>query len=149
MHLSLILTLASFHNLEPVEVVFATHGRPMADDQLLEGVDIFIWFPQTVPNLILGQLRMDSSLRCGSERFHSGVEIWVFYFLAQRCLDRLSGHTLRSPSQTLGMNRNPKRESQGTQSVPHLFYFSKVFIVFKGGEGLNSAKLALVVMIVQ
>ena len=112
LHLSLTLTLASFHTLEPVEVVFATHGRPMADDQLLEGVDIFIRFPQIVPNLILGQLRMDSSLRCGSERFRSGAEIWAFYFLAQKCPDRLSGHTLRSPSQTLGMNRNPKRERE-------------------------------------
>ena len=108
-----------------------------------------------VPNLILGQLRMDSSLRCGSERSHSGAEIWAFYFLAQRCPDRLSGHTFQSPSQTLGMNRNHKRErerkkeSQGTHSVPPLFYFSRVFIVFKSGEGLNSAKLALIVMIAQ
>ena len=112
LHLSLTLTLASFHTVEPVEVVFTTHGRPMADDLLLEGVNIFIRFPQTVLNLILSQLRMDSSLRSGSERSRSGAEIWAFYFLAQRCSDRLSGHTLRSPSQTLGMNRNPKRERQ-------------------------------------
>ena len=30
-----------------------------------------------------------------------------------------------------------------------MFYYNGVFIVFKGGEGLNSAELAIVVMIAQ
>ncbi|KAL6339448.1 hypothetical protein AAG906_032983 [Vitis piasezkii] len=74
--------------------------------------------------LILGQLRMDSFLRCGSESSRSDAGIWAFYFLAQRCLDGLSKRTLRSPSQTLGMNGNPKRERERAHSVL-LFYFRK------------------------
>ena len=104
--------------------------------------------------LIPSQLRMDSFLRCGSESSRFGAGIWVFYFLAQRCPDGLSKHTLRSPSQTLGMNGNPKRERERERERAHsvllLFYFSKVFfLVFKGGKWLSSAELALVVMVAQ
>ena len=35
----------------------------MADNQLLEGVDIFVSFPQTALMLIPGQLRVDSSFK--------------------------------------------------------------------------------------
>ncbi|RVW88663.1 hypothetical protein CK203_043755 [Vitis vinifera] len=62
--------------------------------------------------LIPSQLRMDSFLRCGSKSSRFGAGIWVFYFLAQKCPDGLSKHTLRSPSQTLGMNGNPNRERE-------------------------------------
>ena len=80
--------------------------------------------------LIPSQLRMDSFLRCGSESSRFGAGIWVFYFLAQKCPDGLSKHTLRSPSQTLGMNGNLKRERKRAHSVLLLFYFSKVFFFF-------------------
>ena len=54
----LAFSLASLHTFTPVEVALAT----MVDDWLLEGVDIFISFPHTVPMLIPDQLRMGSSL---------------------------------------------------------------------------------------
>ena len=45
--------------------------------------------------------------------------------------------------------RKRERERERAHSVPILFYYSRVFIVFKGGEGLSNDELALVVMIAQ
>ena len=81
---------------------------------------------------------------------------WKFPFRCQNLgfllpYTKMFGHTLRSSSQTLGMNRNPKRErerereNERAPSVLPMFYFSRVFIVFKGGGRLNSAELALIV----
>ena len=67
--------------------------------------------------LILSQLRMDSSPRCGSESSRFGAGIWAFCFPAQKCLDGLSRHTLKSPNQTLGMNRNPKKERERVREL--------------------------------
>lgn len=71
--------------------------------------------------LIPGQLRLDSSLRCGSENSCFGARIWAFGFPTQKCLDELSGHTIRSLSKTLGMNRKPfgerEKESKRTHNV--------------------------------
>ena len=47
----------------------------MTNDQLLEGVDIFVVLPQMAPMLIADQLRMDSSIRCGSESSRSDAKI--------------------------------------------------------------------------
>ena len=100
------------------------------------------------------QLRMDSSLRCGRGSSHSGIGIWVLCFPTQRCPNRLPGHTLRSPSQTLERMetfREKDRENgwENSQCPPFLFYFSRVFIMFRCGARLHSAELTLIVMIVQ
>ena len=100
------------------------------------------------------QLRMNSFLRCGRESSHSGIWIWVLCFPTQRCSNGLAGHTLRSPSQTLERMETFKEKDrengwENSQCPPLLFYFSKVFIMFRCGARLHSAELTLVVMIVQ
>ena len=53
----------------------------MADNQLLEGVDIFVSFPQTALMLILGQLRVDSFFKVAMKALVQMLEPELLAFL--------------------------------------------------------------------
>lgn len=92
---------------------------------------------------------MNSSLRNDSESSRSGARIWAFCFSTQRCPDELSKHTLRSLSQTLRVDGNPKRERENSRA--HNVFPCSIsvgfFIVFTSEKGFSSIKLTLIMII--
>ena len=79
----------------------------MANDRLLEGVDITILLPTDDTNVVTLLTEDGFPFSRCSESSHFGAEVRDFGFLTQRCQDGLSGHTLERLSQILGTDSNP------------------------------------------